>query len=175
MSFPKEHLETLWAPWRVEYFQRERSNGVDFLAEAAATSDDASHLVVTRRRNAFLILNKYPYSSGHLMVVPYRRTARMEDLAEGEILDVWNLAIHAQRLLREVTHADGFNIGFNIGATSGAGYDEHIHLHIVPRWAGDQNFMPMIAGTRVIPEGLIPLYERLVRAQAALTCEEPNP
>jgi ATP adenylyltransferase len=175
MSFPKEHLETLWAPWRVEYFQRERSNGVDFLAEAAATSDDASHLVVTRRRNAFLILNKYPYSSGHLMVVPYRRTARMEDLAEGEILDVWNLAIHAQRLLREVTHADGFNIGFNIGATSGAGYDEHIHLHIVPRWTGDQNFMPMIAGTRVIPEGLIPLYERLVRAQAALTCEEPNP
>ena len=175
MSFPKEHLETLWAPWRVEYFQRERSNGVDFLAEAAATSDDAAHLVVTRRRNAFLILNKYPYSSGHLMVVPYRRTARMEDLAEGEILDVWNLAIHAQRLLREVTHADGFNIGFNIGATSGAGYDEHIHLHIVPRWAGDQNFMPMIAGTRVIPEGLIPLYERLVRAQAALTCEEPNP
>ena len=175
MSFPKEHLETLWAPWRVEYFQRERSNGVDFLAEAAATSDDAAHLVVTRRRNAFLILNKYPYSSGHLMVVPYRRTARMEDLAEGEILDVWNLAIHAQRLLREVTHADGFNIGFNIGATSGAGYDEHIHLHIVPRWTGDQNFMPMIAGTRVIPEGLIPLYERLVRAQAALTCEEPNP
>ena len=175
MSFPKEHLETLWAPWRVEYFQRERSNGVDFLAEAAATSDDASHLVVTRRRNAFLILNKYPYSSGHLMVVPYRRTARMEDLAEGEILDVWNLAINAQRLLREVTHADGFNIGFNIGATSGAGYDEHIHLHIVPRWTGDQNFMPMIAGTRVIPEGLIPLYERLVRAQAALTCEEPNP
>ena len=175
MSFPKEHLETLWAPWRVEYFQRERSNGVDFLAEAAATSDDASHLVVTRRRNAFLILNKYPYSSGHLMVVPYRRTARMEDLAEGEILDVWNLAIHAQRLLREVTHADGFNIGFNIGATSGAGYDEHIHLHIVPRWTGDQNFMPMIAGTRVIPEGLIPLYDRLVRAQAALTCEEPNP
>jgi ATP adenylyltransferase len=175
MSFPKEHLETLWAPWRVEYFQRERSNGVDFLAEAAATSDDAAHLVVTRRRNAFLILNKYPYSSGHLMVVPYRRTARMEDLAEGEILDVWNLAIHAQRLLREVTHADGFNIGFNIGATSGAGYDEHIHLHIVPRWTGDQNFMPMIAGTRVIPEGLIPLYERLVRAQAALTCEESNP
>jgi len=175
MSFPKEHLETLWAPWRVEYFQRERSNGVDFLAEAAATSDDAAHLVVTRRRNAFLILNKYPYSSGHLMVVPYRRTARMEDLAEGEILDVWNLAIHAQRLLREVTHADGFNIGFNIGATSGAGYDEHIHLHIVPRWAGDQNFMPMIAGTRVIPEGLTPLYERLIRAQAALTCEEPNP
>jgi len=175
MSFPKEHLETLWAPWRVEYFQRERSNGVDFLAEAAATSDDAAHLVVTRRRNAFLILNKYPYSSGHLMVVPYRRTARMEDLAEGEILDVWNLAIHAQRLLRQVTHADGFNIGFNIGATSGAGYDEHIHLHIVPRWAGDQNFMPMIAGTRVIPEGLTPLYERLIRAQAALTCEEPNP
>jgi len=164
MSFPKDHLELLWAPWRVEYFRREKTNGEDFLGEAARGSDDAAHLVVCRRKNAFLILNKYPYASGHLMVVPYRRTARMEDLAEEEVLDLWNLALHAQRLLREVVKADGFNVGFNLGKSAGAGYEDHIHLHVVPRWEGDQNFMPMLAGTRVIPEGLQPLYERLVAA-----------
>jgi ATP adenylyltransferase len=164
MSFPKEHLETLRAPWRVEYFSRERTNGEDFLAEAATASDDAAHLVICRKKNAFLILNKYPYSSGHLMAVPYRRTSRMEDLADEEVLDLWNLATHAQRLLREVAKAEGFNVGFNLGTAGGAGYEEHIHLHIVPRWTGDQNFMPMLGGTRIIPEGLKPLYDRLVAA-----------
>lgn len=170
MEFPKEHLETLWAPWRVEYFSRERVSGQDFLAEAAAAppGDDQAHLVICRRKHAFLMLNKYPYSSGHLMAVPYRRTSRMEDLAEGEFLDLWNLAIHAQRLLREVAKAEGFNIGFNLGRAGGAGYEEHLHLHIVPRWPGDQNFMPMIAGTRIIPEGLQPLYDKLVAADQAI-------
>jgi ATP adenylyltransferase len=172
MAFPKEHLETLWAPWRVEYFSRERTNGEDFLSEAASTSDDASHLVICRRKNAFLILNKYPYSSGHLMAVPYRRTSRMEDLSDEEILDLWNLAVHAQRLLREVAKAEGFNVGFNLGTAGGAGYEEHIHLHIVPRWSGDQNFMPMLGGTRIIPEGLKPLYDRLVAAYKALAGSE---
>jgi ATP adenylyltransferase len=166
MSFPKDHLETLWAPWRVEYFSRERINGEDFLAAAAAASqgEDAAHLVVCRRKHAFLILNKYPYSSGHLMAVPYRRTKRMEDLSEEEVLDLWNLAIHAQRLLRDVAKAEGFNVGLNLGRAGGAGHEEHLHLHIVPRWTGDQNFMPLLAGTRIIPEGLQPLYDRLVAA-----------
>jgi len=168
MTFPKDHLETLWAPWRVEYFSHERSSGEDFLAEAASSLDDAAHLVVTRRKNAFLILNKYPYSSGHVMVVPYRRTSRMEDLSEQEVLDLWNLSIHAQKLLREVTKAEGFNVGFNLGGAGGAGFEEHLHLHIVPRWRGDQNFMAMISGTRIIPEGLQPLYERLISAQNKL-------
>ena len=117
---------------------------------------------------AFLILNKYPYSSGHLMVVPYRRTSRMEDLTDEETLDLWHLAIHAQRLLRDVVKAEGFNVGFNLGSTAGAGFEEHLHLHVVPRWTGDQNFMPMIAGTRIIPEGLMPLYEKLVAADQAI-------
>ena len=169
MSFPKEHLESLWAPWRVEYFSRERTNGEDFLADAASATDDAAHLVVCRRKNAFLILNKYPYSSGHLMVVPYRRTSRMEDLTDEEALDLWHLANHAQQLLREVVKAEGFNVGFNLGTTAGAGYEEHIHLHVVPRWTGDQNFMPVIGGTRIIPEGLHPLYEKLVAAEKSLS------
>jgi ATP adenylyltransferase len=167
MSFPKEHLESLWSPWRVEYFQRDRDNEEDFFAEAARTSDDAASLVVMRNKNAFLMLNKYPYASGHMMSVPYRRTAFMEDLSPEEVLDLWNLALHAQHLLRKVSKAEGFNIGLNLGTAGGAGYQDHLHLHIVPRWTGDQNFMPMLAGTRIIPEGLQPLYKRLIEAQKA--------
>lgn len=163
-----KHLESLWAPWRVEYFSRERVSGEDFLGEASTTSDDAAHFVVCRRKNAFLMLNKYPYSSGHLMVVPYRRTGCMEDLTDEETLDLWHLATHAQHLLRKVVKAEGFNVGFNLGTVAGAGYEEHLHLHIVPRWTGDQNFMPVIAGTKVIPEGLQPLYEKLVAADQAI-------
>jgi len=102
------------------------------------------------------------------MAVPYRRTSKMEDLGPDEVIDLWNLALRAQLLLRQVAQAQGFNVGFNIGAAGGAGYEEHIHLHIVPRWPGDQNFMPMIAGTRIIPEALMPLYEKLVAANAKL-------
>lgn len=169
MTFPKEHLETLWAPWRVEYFSHEKRTGEDFLAEAARSTDDAAHLVIARRKNAFLILNKYPYASGHLMVVPYRRTAHMEELSDEEVLDLWNLSLHAQRLLKEVVKAQGFNIGFNIGTAGGAGYEEHLHLHIVPRWPGDQNFMALLSGTRIIPEGLQPLYDRLIAAQKEMS------
>ena len=167
-EFPKGQLESLWAPWRVEYFQAEHRTGWDFLAEAAQTDDDAAHLVVTRRKSAFLIMNKYPYSAGHLMAVPYRKIHRMEDLAEGEILELWELAIHAQKLLEAAVKAQGFNIGWNLGKASGAGVQDHLHIHIVPRWVGDSNFIAVIGGTRVIPEGLRPLYDRLLKIQSAL-------
>ena len=114
------------------------------------------------------MMNKYPYAAGHLMAVPYQRTGRIEDLSPDEVLDLWNLSLRAQLLLREVAQAQGFNVGFNLGTAGGAGYEEHIHLHIVPRWPGDQNFMPMIAGTRIIPEALMPLYEKLVAANSKL-------
>ncbi|MEI6035158.1 MAG: HIT domain-containing protein [Verrucomicrobiae bacterium] len=168
-SFPKGHVESLWAPWRVEYFEAEHRAGRDFLSEAAQSGDDASHLVVARRKSAFLIMNKYPYSAGHLMAVPYRKTSNMEDLAEGEVLELWELAIHAQRLLEKAVRAQGFNVGWNLGSASGAGVDDHLHIHIVPRWAGDANFMAVIGGTRIIPEGLQPLYERLLSIQKDLT------
>ncbi len=167
-DFPKRQLESLWAPWRVEYFQAEHRTGWDFLTEAAQSGDDAAHLVVTRRKSAFLLMNKYPYSAGHLMAVPYRKIHRMEDLAEGEVLEMWGLAIHAQKLLTEAVKAQGFNVGWNIGKASGAGVDDHLHIHIVPRWVGDSNFMAVIGGTRVIPDGLQPLYERLVKIQSEL-------
>jgi ATP adenylyltransferase len=164
-SFPKDHVEALWAPWRVEYFHAEHRTGQDFLTEAAQSDDDAAHLVVSRRKSSFLIMNKYPYSAGHLMAVPYRKTSNMADLSEGEVLELWELAIHAQRLLTKAVQAQGFNLGWNLGRAAGAGVDNHIHIHIVPRWAGDANFIAVIGGTRIIPEGLRPLYDRLITIQ----------
>lgn len=161
-AFPKEKIESLWAPWRVEYFQAEHSSGVDFLSEAAATSDDAAHLVVARRPTAFLVMNKYPYSAGHLMAVPCRKVHKMSEVTEDEILDLWRLSAHAQKLLEIAVKAQGFNVGWNLGKASGAGVEDHLHIHIVPRWVGDSNFIAVIGGTRIIPQGLMPLYERLV-------------
>lgn len=165
MSNSSHHLETLWAPWRVEYFENRDQTQNDFLLEAAQSSDDAAHLVVARRKNAFLIMNKYPYATGHLMAVPYQKRAEMDELSQEEVLDLWEITLHAQKLLRGVVHAQGFNIGLNLGSAAGAGVSDHLHLHIVPRWRDDQNFMPLLAGTRIIPEGLRPLYDRLMEYQ----------
>src|ERR1700693_6576760 len=169
-EFPKREIETLWCPWRVEYFEREKPN-TNLLSEAARTSEDAAHLVVTRRKNAFLIMNRYPYSVGHLMAVPYRKTADLASLGENEIVELWNLVTHAQALLRMATRAQGFNVGLNLGECAGAGVTDHLHIHIVPRWKGDTNFMPVLAGTKTISEGLGALYDKLIEAQAKMEKE----
>ena len=169
-EFPKKELETLWAPWRVEYFEKEPRD-LNFLSAAAQASDDAAHLVIARRKNAFLMMNRYPYAVGHLMAVPYRKTAELSALGENEIVELWNLVAHAQALLRTVTKAQGFNIGLNLGECAGAGVTDHLHIHIVPRWSGDTNFMPILAGTRVLGEGLRALYDKLMEAQARIDLE----
>jgi len=166
-EFSGKELETLWAPWRVEYFEKEPRDR-NFLEAAARTSDDAEHLVIARRKNAFLIMNRYPYAVGHLMAVPYRKTADLSALGENEVVELWNLVVHAQALLRAATKAQGFNIGINLGECAGAGVTDYLHVHIVPRWSGDTNFMPIIAGTRVLSEGVRALYEKLMDAQAKL-------
>lgn len=155
-----KQLSSLWAPWRVEYFENKPAEP-DFLLAAAHAADDAAHLVLRRGKGAFLIMNRYPYAVGHLMVVPYRKVAALSDLTDPEKLELWHLAEAAQAALTKVMNAGGFNIGLNLGACAGAGSADHLHLHIVPRWAGDQNFMPVLAQTRIIPEGLMPLYEKL--------------
>jgi ATP adenylyltransferase len=166
MSFP-EDVKNLWAPWRVEYFSIDRTR--DFLTEAAHASDDAAHLVVARRKNTFLIMNRFPYAVGHMMAVPYRKVADIADLTEPERLELWDLAALAQALLRKAVNAQGFNVGLNIGACAGAGVADHLHLHIVPRWPGDNNFMPVLADTRVMPDSLPEMYKQLVHlANAAL-------
>ena len=164
MQFPKAEIEALWCPWRVEYFEQETPNP-DFLSDAARASDDATHLVVKRRKNAFLMMNRYPYSIGHLMAVPYRKTGDAASLGDNEMLELWHLAIHGQRLLRETMKAQGFNIGLNLGQCAGAGVPDHLHLHIVPRWNGDTNFMPVLSGTKMLSEGLRALYDKLIAAQ----------
>jgi ATP adenylyltransferase len=170
MEFPKKELETLWCPWRVEYFEKEPRNS-NFLSEAATASDDAAHFVVTRRKNAFLMMNRYPYAVGHLMAVPYRKTAQLSDLGENEIVELWNLVTHGQALLRATMKAQGFNIGLNLGECAGAGVADHLHVHIVPRWNGDTNFMPILSGTRMLSEGLRTLYEKLIDAQRKIEKE----
>lgn len=160
-----KQLEALWAPWRVEYFQAEHKAPEDFLLRAAQTNDDRAHLVVAREKSAFLIMNKYPYAVGHLMAVPYRKVAEMDELVENEVLDLWKLSLLAQKILKKTVNAQGFNLGVNLGRVAGAGFQEHIHFHIVPRWVGDANFMITVAGTRILPEALLPLYDRLVAAR----------
>lgn len=153
-------LGRLWAPWRVEYFT-EAAREPDFLLAAAQTTDDAAHLVVRRLPEAFLMMNRYPYAVGHLMAVPGRKVAETRDLLPSERLALWQLADDAQELLRRVVRAQGFNVGLNLGSCAGAGAADHLHLHIVPRWPGDQNFMPILGHARIIPEALAPLYEKL--------------
>src|ERR671931_1105288 len=164
---PKKELETLWAPWRVEYFEKEPRDR-DFLETAARASDDAEHLVITRRKNSFLLMNRYPYTVGHLMAVPYRKVGELRDLGENEIAELFSLVVLGQELLRKVTKAQGFNIGINVGECAGAGIPDHLHIHIVPRWSGDTNFMPMIAGTRTLSDGLRAVYDKLMEAQAKI-------
>src|SRR5436853_3689487 len=166
-QFPKTEIETLWAPWRVEYFKKDPRD-LEFLTAAARASDDAAHLVVTRRKNAFLMMNRYPYAVGHLMAVPYRKTADLSSLGENEIVELWNLVTHAQALLRAAIKAQGFNVGLNLGECAGAGIVDHLHVHIVPRWSGDTNFMPVLSGTRTISDGLRSVYDKLIEAQSKI-------
>ncbi len=161
-------LKAIWAPWRVEYFKKKSSPG--FLLEAARSLDDAAHLIVARRPEAILMMNRYPYAVGHMMAVPCRQVADMEGLDPGERLALWDLAVLAQKLLSKTLGAHGFNVGLNLGRCAGAGVVEHLHLHIVPRWEGDQNFMPVLAETRVFPEALEAVYLKLREAAANLTC-----
>lgn len=159
-------LSALWAPWRVEYFKAGATP--DFLLDAARTTDDAAHLVVARRKHTFLIMNRYPYAVGHLMAVPNRRVGDIASLTTEEKLELWELAEHAQTLLRETIRAQGFNVGLNLGKCAGAGVVDHLHLHIVPRWEGDNNFMPVLADTRVLPEALDSLYRKLIATRDKL-------
>src|SRR5258707_11946678 len=169
-EFPKKQIETLWAPWRVEYFEKQPRD-LEFLTAAARASDDAAHLVITRRKTAFLMMNRYPYSVGHLMAVPYRKTAELASLGENEIVELWNLVAHAQALLRAATKAQGFNVGINLGECAGAGVVDYLHIHIVPRWSGDTNFMPILSATRMLSEALRALYDKLIDAQSKIDAE----
>jgi ATP adenylyltransferase len=122
---------------------------------------DAKNLILLRGREAFVIMNLYPYNNGHLMVAPYRHIGDLGKLSDSELLEMMNLARRCQRAMAATMRPDGFNLGFNLGRTAGAGIADHVHLHLVPRWNGDTNFMPVLAGTKVVSEGLAQTYRKL--------------
>jgi ATP adenylyltransferase len=153
----------LWAPWRLEYVQAAGSEqGCVFCA--ALDGDDEALLVVHRGERAFVLLNKFPYSTGHLMVAPRRHVGEFGELDEDEALETHRLAAHALDVLRGTMSPHGFNLGWNLGRAAGAGVVEHVHLHVVPRWGGDTNFMPVLADVKVIPEHLAETRRKLAEA-----------
>lgn len=158
-------MKRLWAPWRKGYVTHKKPGRCIFCAALRAPSrNDRKHLVLRRSRHGFLILNLYPYNNGHVMVSPNRHVPSFEDLHREEKLDLLSLLDKATRALRKALHPRGFNVGLNLGRTGGAGFPGHLHLHVVPRWEGDTNFMPVLAGTKVISNSLQDVYEMLSRA-----------
>ena len=150
----------LWAPWRIEYIEGEKE-GVCIFCEKPKQTDDLNNLILFRASLSFIIMNKYPYNSGHLMVVPYEHKKDFEYLTDEELLEMNKLLKISIKVLKKVMNPDAFNIGLNLGKSAGAGIDEHLHFHIVPRWNGDTNFMPVISNTRVVPESLERTYKKL--------------
>ena len=160
-------MDSLHAPWRIEYIlspKPEMKTGL--FARIAQSSDDEANLVVARDRTCFALLNRYPYNGGHMMVVPYKEAADLEGLTDEEVADLWKLVRRCINALKAVMKPDGFNVGINLGRVAGAGILEHLHIHIVPRWTGDTNFMPVIAGTSVVPDALLAIAAKL-RAELA--------
>jgi ATP adenylyltransferase len=153
----------IWAPWRLEYVKDAAKDNEDeciFCAKPAA-GDDEANLIVHRGERCFVILNLFPYTNGHLMVAPYEHTAALQDLDAETIAEMMALSQTAMRRLEEVYSPHGYNVGFNQGRIAGAGFENHIHMHVVPRWGGDTNFMPVLADTRVMPQTPQQSYEAL--------------
>jgi ATP adenylyltransferase len=161
-------MNQLWAPWRMEYIgQSEPLPGCLFCAMVQPAGDDHDH-VVYRGKRAFVVLNRYPYNAGHLMVVPHQHVGALNKLEPEMAAEMLTTAQLAVRVLEEAMRPEGFNLGINQGKAAGAGIEDHIHLHVVPRWNGDTNFMPVLAGAKVIPEHLSataaklrPIFSRL--------------
>jgi ATP adenylyltransferase len=153
----------IWAPWRLAYV-KDASKDIEeecIFCAKPAQEEDAESLIVHRGEHSFVILNLFPYTNGHLMVAPYAHVARLQDLPAETTAEMMSLAQRAMGRLEEVYEPHGFNVGFNQGRVAGAGVEHHIHLHVVPRWGGDTNFMPVIADTRVMPQTLEQSYEAL--------------
>ena len=153
-------MKQIWAPWRMEFIKMGKPDGC-FLCEKPKENDDTANYVLYRGDKSFIILNSYPYNSGHLMVAPYRHVANLEELTVAELTEHFQIVSQSVKVLKEVFHPDGFNIGMNLGKVAGAGIDDHMHTHVVPRWLGDTNFMPVVADTKVINEALSATYAKL--------------
>ena len=153
-------MDRLWAPWRIDYIKSEKEKGCIF-CDKPAEGDDHSMLILYRGENSFVIMNLYPYNNGHLMIAPYQHTDSTHELNSSSRSEIMELADQAMTIQKNIMNADGFNYGANIGYSGGAGIADHIHFHIVPRWTGDTNFMPVLGHTKVQMQGLQETYNDL--------------
>jgi ATP adenylyltransferase len=155
-------MEHLWAPWRMEFIKAPKPSGCFFCEAAAADpAADPEHLVLARSEAGLVMLNRYPYNNGHLLIAPKAHLANLEDLPAATANDVTALTQRSLRVLRQVLSPQGFNLGINAGKVAGAGVADHVHQHVVPRWDGDTNFMPAVADTKVLSESLTASYQQL--------------
>ena len=160
-------MDTLHAPWRIEYILSPKpETTAGLFTRIAQSSDDVANYVIARDRTCFALLNSYPYVGGHLMTVPYKEVPDMNGLTDEELSDLWKLTRRCINALTAVMKPDGFNVGINLGKVAGAGIPGHLHIHVVPRWNGDTNFMPVIANTTVLPEAMKDVAAKL-RAELA--------
>ena len=157
-------MDFLWTPWRYRYVTSATKEEACIFCEAAASNDDAGLLVVLRGKKNFVILNRYPYTSGHSMVVPYAHESELKALDSETLSEMMALVQRVQIALEALYHPDGYNLGMNLGRAAGAGIAGHLHMHMLPRWMGDTNFMTTIGETRLEPEDLATTYERLRKA-----------
>ncbi|KPK34890.1 MAG: HIT family hydrolase [Nitrospira bacterium SG8_35_1] len=162
-------MKRLWAPWRMEYILDDTKHDVCLFCDVSKKDKnrvnktrDRKNLILHRGKKSFIMLNKYPYNSGHVMVVPYFHTSTFEGLSDDVLFDLIKNVEQSTRILKEVLNPDGFNMGLNFGKVAGAGMESHMHIHVVPRWTGDTDSMPIIAETRVMPEHLRKTYNKLV-------------
>jgi ATP adenylyltransferase len=160
-------MEALHAPWRIEYILAPKpADGESLFARIAQSNDDEANHVIARDRTCYALLNRYPYTGGHILVVPYKQTPDLNGLTDDELTDLWKLARRCLNALKQEMKPDGFNVGLNLGQVAGAGIAGHLHIHIVPRWNGDTNFMAVIANTTVVPQALTELAAQLRAALA---------
>lgn len=153
-------MKTLWAPWRMEYILSEKEKDCIFCIKPKE-NNDRENLILYRAENVYVIMNKYPYNNGHLMVVPYFHASSFDGLPDNAMFELIMITRYSVRCLKRAFNPEGFNIGINFGEVAGAGIEEHMHIHIVPRWAGDASFMTVLADVRVIPEHILDTYDKL--------------
>ena len=166
-------MESLHAPWRIEYILAPKPARPESLfARIAQSDDDEGNYVIARERTCYALLNTYPYTGGHLMVVPYKQVRDLNGLTDEELAGLLKLTRRCQNALSQVMNPEGFNVGINLGKVAGAGILEHLHIHVVPRWQGDTNFMPVLANTTVVPQALKDLAAQL---RSALSTAQPSP
>jgi ATP adenylyltransferase len=154
-------MRRIWSPWRMKYIQHHAKPAGCIFCNLPAQNDDVTNLIIFRGKLAYVILNRYPYTSGHLMVAPFAHLPSLQGMTSDTRLEMFDLLAKSEAVLGKVYHPDGYNIGANVGEGSGAGFAQHIHFHVVPRWQGDSNFMSTLGDTRVIPEELDDTYSRI--------------